>query len=104
MSTRYNNGSHYENHQRATELQDLPAHVHNAAAARGEAEDPKPVDHLVHNSGHNGNHNIVEFGHKETAALAYQLWQQRGSPEGTADEDWFHATTQLRSKNIRGAK
>ena len=28
MSTRYNNGSHYENHQQAAELQDGAAHAH----------------------------------------------------------------------------
>jgi hypothetical protein len=32
MSTRYNNGSHYENHQRAAELHDRAAHAHRAAA------------------------------------------------------------------------
>src|SRR6185312_5581590 len=31
MSTRRNNGSHYENHQRAAELQDAAAHAHRVA-------------------------------------------------------------------------
>ena len=31
MSTRYNNGSHYENHQRAAELHDVAAHAHRVA-------------------------------------------------------------------------
>ena len=35
MSTRYNNGSHYENHQRAAELEKLPEHEHRVAAALG---------------------------------------------------------------------
>ena len=33
MSTRRNNGSHYENHHRAAELQNLPAHAHRVAEA-----------------------------------------------------------------------
>jgi len=27
----------------------------------------------------------------EVAALAYEFWQARGSPDGTAEEDWFRA-------------
>ncbi len=38
MSTRYNNGSHYENHQRAAELHDAAAHAHRAAAGHGQQE------------------------------------------------------------------
>src|ERR1019366_8572779 len=29
--------------------------------------------------------------HEETARVAYQDWQQRGSPIGTPEEDWFLA-------------
>ena len=32
MSTRYNNGSHYENLQRPGELQDMAAHAHRLAS------------------------------------------------------------------------
>ena len=38
MSTRYNNGSHYENHQRAAELHDAAAHAHRAAGQHGQQE------------------------------------------------------------------
>ena len=31
------------------------------------------------------------------AALAYQLWQERGCPVGSDQEDWFRAEQQLRS-------
>ncbi len=38
---------------------------------------------------------------EQIAALAYQLWQDRGCPEGTPDEDWFRAERELaRSKRI----
>jgi hypothetical protein len=29
--------------------------------------------------------------------IAYQLWQARGCPEGTAEQDWLDAERQLRS-------
>jgi hypothetical protein len=32
--------------------------------------------------------------HEEICALAYSLWQARGCPEGTPEEDWFRAETQ----------
>jgi hypothetical protein len=38
------------------------------------------------------------FGHREIAALAYKLWQMRGCPEGSPDEDWAHAAQQLRDR------
>jgi hypothetical protein len=38
----------------------------------------------------------------DTAALAYQLWLQRGSPAGSPDDDWFRAETLLR-EGLAGA-
>lgn len=29
------------------------------------------------------------------AARAYERWKQRGFPEGSAEEDWFHAEREL---------
>lgn len=34
---------------------------------------------------------------EETARLAYALWQSRGCPEGSPDEDWFAAEEKLRA-------
>jgi len=34
---------------------------------------------------------------EETAKLAYQLWLQRGQPEGSPEEDWYRAQELLRS-------
>ena len=34
-------------------------------------------------------------GRSEVAALAYQLWQDRGSPMGSPDEDWLRAEREL---------
>jgi hypothetical protein len=33
--------------------------------------------------------------HEQIASLAYQLWEQRGYPEGSPDEDWFRAEQEL---------
>ena len=34
----------------------------------------------------------------QIAELAYLLWQERGCPVGSPDEDWYEAERQLRSK------
>lgn len=33
--------------------------------------------------------------HEQVAILAYQLWQERGSPEGSPEDDWFRAEQEL---------
>lgn len=111
MSTRYNSGSHYENHQLAGELHDGAAHAHRTA------EQQEKQDHL---SGHEHSrqalehgqddhqrtqvvsigHGITAFGHDDIAALAHKLWQARGRPNGSPEEDWFRAAEQLRSRKI----
>jgi hypothetical protein len=114
MSTRFNNGSHYENHQRAAELHESAAHAHRAAAEMHEKQD--------HQTGHEhsrqalersqrayeyttgmqrnaaNEHGIAIFGHGEISELAYSLWQGRGCPAGSAEEDWLHAVHQLRAR------
>jgi hypothetical protein len=114
MSTRYNNGSHYENHQRAAELHDIAAHAHRAAAEQhgkqdhqtGQERTRQALEHSLSayqhtrevHPGVTNEHGIATFGHAEIAALAYQLWQARGCPAGSPEEDWFHAAEQLRSR------
>jgi len=41
-------------------------------------------------AGHDGE----QLRHAKIAEQAYNRWQQRGCPEGTADEDWFEAERQ----------
>jgi len=43
-------------------------------------------------------HGIAAFGHDDIAALAYELWKTRGCPDGSPQEDWFHAAEDLRSR------
>ena len=33
--------------------------------------------------------------HQEIALLAYALWQQRGCPDGSSEEDWLKAEQEL---------
>jgi len=113
MSTRYNNGSHYENHQRAAELHDQAAHAHRAAEQHGQqdhqtghertrrAHEHSREAYLETEQTHQkpvNEHGVTLFGHAEIAALAHELWQARGCPQGSAEEDWFHAAEKLRSQ------
>jgi hypothetical protein len=40
----------------------------------------------------------TDLGDEEIAALAYELWQARGCPDGSPDEDWYRAVEILRSR------
>ncbi len=108
MSTRYNSGSHYENHQRAAELHDVAAHAHRVAEQHGKAEHLTGSEHSRQDEERfHGAHAHTEsaaadrnrFSHDDIVALAHKLWQERGCPEGSPDEDWFHAAEQLRAKS-----
>jgi hypothetical protein len=110
MSTRYNNGSHYENHQRAAELHENAAHAHRAAEQEhgkqehlsGHEHSRQALEHSERAHEHTQEtairHGVQTFGHAEIAALAHQLWEERGRPEGSADEDWYQAAAKLRSR------
>jgi hypothetical protein len=114
MPDRYNNGSHYENHQRAAEMHDLAAHAHRVAEQHGKQDhltghehsrqalehSQKAHQHTQEFAAHLG---IKSFTHTEIAALAYDLWAARGYPEGSSDEDWFHVLEQLRSHARAGS-
>src|ERR1700687_1656757 len=108
MSTRYNDGSHYENHQQAAELHDGAAHAHRVAEQQGKQDHltghehsrqglaPSPDAHEPDQAATTG-HGVATFGHADIAALAYELWKARGCPNGSPQEDWFHASERLRS-------
>ena len=112
MSTRYNDGSHYENHQRAAELQDGAAHAHrvgeqhgNQAHLTGHEHSRQALEHSQpgqHGPATTMGHGIASFGHDDIAALAHKLWEARGCPEGSPEEDWFHAAEKLRSRSHSG--
>jgi len=108
MSTRHNNGSHYENHQRAAELHDEAAHAHRSGEQRGKQEHLSAHEHSRQALEHSerahqmtrlmAGHGVPTFGHDEIAALAHALWQARGCPEGSPQVDWLGAAEQLRSR------
>ena len=35
---------------------------------------------------------------QEIAELAYELWQMRGCPDGSPEEDWFRAERELQNR------
>ncbi len=104
MSTRRNNGSHYENHQRAAELQDGAAHAHRVAEqTRGKQDHltPSELSRREHEyRPDEAEHNATTFGHDDIAALAYEFWEARGGSPGSADDDWFRAVKELRARAI----
>ena len=113
MSTRRNHGSHYENHQRAAELQDTAAHAHRVAELTKERSDhatPTELSRIERERAqqeHEGDGAPMHsFGHEEIARRAYQLWEERGDGNGSPDEDWFQAVRELRQQVVasRSAK
>jgi hypothetical protein len=108
MSTRYNDASHYENHQRAAELQDGAAHAHRVAEQQGKQDHLSAHEQSRQASEHHSGrdtptgatvgHGIASFGHAEIASRAYELWQERGCPDGSAEEDWYRAAEELRAR------
>ena len=70
MSTRHNNGSHYENHQRAAELHDSAAHAHRVA----EQEHGKQ-DHLT---GHERSRQALEHSQDPAFPPADRVFGDRG--------------------------
>jgi Protein of unknown function (DUF2934) len=108
----------HESQQIAAEHRDLAIHAHRSGAEHHGKED--------HMTGHESSRQDLEHSNKgylhsqeehektrkehaangvahetreqEIAALAYELWQGRSCPEGSPQEDWFHAAEQLRSR------
>jgi len=39
---------------------------------------------------------LAELEQQRIAAVAYFLWQQRGCPHGSSDDDWFQAKQLIR--------
>jgi hypothetical protein len=109
--------SMHDAHQRAAEFHNLAAHAHRTAAVQH--------GHADHLTGHEHSRQALE--HSQTAhehplgihqnigtgavvnvppqqareedipGLAYKLWQARGCPEGSSQQDWFRAVEELQS-------
>ncbi len=96
-------------HRRAAELHDGAAHAHRVGEQQGREDHVTGHEHsqqaLEHSeSAHRHTqaattaHGISAFGHEDIAALAHKLWEARGCPDGSPEEDWFHAAEKLRSR------
>ena len=95
-----------EKQQQTNELHNVGAHSHNRAEASRDQR-PHQTDHEssrqsfehkaeVHQqaSPEKSSPGIEHDG--EIAELAHSLWQARGCPEGSSEEDWFAAAKHLR--------
>jgi Protein of unknown function (DUF2934) len=111
MSNKNSSGSNYEGYQQGAELEDGAAHSHLVAEQHGKGEHLTGHESSRHNLEHSQDahqrtqpatvgHGIVAFGHRDIADLAYKLWQARGCPIGSPQEDWFHAVEELRSRSF----
>jgi len=107
-----------QSQQIATEHRGNAAHVHNSAAEHRGQEDHltghersrQEHEHANREFGRHEEKHAPSPGHapqensdapteQEIAARAYLLWKERGSPEGSPEEDWRRALEQLRSKS-----
>jgi hypothetical protein len=106
-----------ESQQIAAEHQDLAAHAHRSGAEHHGKED--------HLTGHESSRQAHEHSNQaylhtqderrgtepgahanahaakeqDIAALAYRLWQGRGCPQGSPEQDWLRAVEELRSRH-----
>jgi hypothetical protein len=98
----------HDTQRKAAELQDPAVQAHRVAGHKGSQDHLTGPEHsrqehehqLAHGSPPPATaaHGVAAFGHDDIAALAYELWNARGCPEGSPEEDWFHAAEQLRSR------
>ena len=43
---------------------------------------------------------VPDCNQDEVAALAYKLWQERGCPIGSDQEDWFRAENEVQNRKV----
>ena len=114
MFTRCNYGSYYVDHQQAAELYDKAAQAyaeakeHHVTRVRqmGKEDSKQTLEHSQPAHPHAqqvrpeaaSGHAIAALRHEDITALAHELWRARGCPEGSPEEDWFHAAEHLRAR------
>jgi hypothetical protein len=94
---------HYENHPHED-----ASHAHDAAREHGQPEHVAGSEQPRQAHEQNGaqqqqqthptmtGHGITPFSHSDIEKLAHELWEARGCPEGSPEEDWFRAAQELR--------
>jgi hypothetical protein len=101
-----------QNHNRAAELHDHAADAHRIAQKHEQGDGIAGNEYSRQALGHSlaadklttalaFGSGAVTFAHDEIAALAYELWQARGCPYGSSEDDWLRAESELRA---RGSK
>jgi hypothetical protein len=61
-------------------------------------EQPLPASAAPRAQGGRGEVDPSEAAREQVAALAYEIWESHGRPEGTDLEDWFQAESSLRRR------
>lgn len=108
LSARRDREFPYEHHH-AAELHDRAAQAHRVAQKHETGEGMTGHEHsrqaLEHSQAANKfskavavAHGVIAFGHDEIATLAHGLWQARGCPYGSPEEDWLRAEGELRAR------
>jgi hypothetical protein len=99
----------YQNHNRAAELHDRAADAHRVAQEHEKGDEITGQKHshqaLYHSHAANrltkaiaSGYGVAAFARDEIAILAYELWQARGCPYGSPEEDWLRAESELRAR------
>jgi hypothetical protein len=70
-----------------------------AAPAHAKKGIPAPTPAAVLPSESSATDISEERSSQDIAALAYELWQARGCPDGSPEEDWFRAEQELQSRS-----
>jgi hypothetical protein len=111
--------SMHDSQQKAAEYHNLAAHAHRTAALHHGQEDHltghehsrQALEHS--NTAHQHSlemqpkartdHVVIVRPHaareEDIPIIAYKLWQARGCPEGSSQEDWFRAVKELESRH-----
>jgi hypothetical protein len=109
----------HDSHHKAAEYHNLAAHAHRTAAVHHGQEDHltghehsrQALEHsntaYQHSLGmrekaktdHIVTVRVQESRQEDLPVLAYKLWQVRGCPEGSPQEDWFRAVKELESRH-----
>ena len=97
MPDRYESNRPAHAHSVAAESHDKQDHQSGAELSRQAREhDPRAHEQSVQaDQGAAGKLEYVDFDYDDTALRAYKLWEARGRPDGSPDEDWFRAIREL---------
>ena len=99
MPDRYDSNGPAHAHTVAAESHERQGHQTGAEHSRQALEhDPRAQEQTARaDQGALGEHDVADFEYDDIALRAYRLWEARGCPVGSPDEDWFRAVRELRA-------